>query len=131
VKLGHVVVDIQLQNGCVGGLDVCNKIPEGDCVESFCGVIKGNVVYIVNGRLELVACDGGYDEVGVPCLLFGEVGGACLFAGGSGGRGVDQILGGSCRWDVECGPIALKVLKEAKLSFSMSPRARNGHEFGG
>ncbi len=44
VKLGHVVVDIQLQNGCIGGLDVCNKISEGDCIESFCEVIEGGVV---------------------------------------------------------------------------------------
>ncbi len=100
-------------------------------MESFCGVIEGSVVYIVDGRCKLVACDGGYNKIGVPCLSFGEVGGACFFSGGSGGGGVDQILGRSSRQDVKCGPIALKVedrvLEEAEVSFSVSPRARNGH----
>ncbi len=134
MKLGHVVVDIRLRNGCVGGLDVCNKIPEADCIESFCGVIKGGVVYVVDGRRKLVACDGDYDVIGVPRLLFGKVGGTCLFVGGSGSGGVDGILGGSCRRYVECGSVVLKVegmvLEEAKVSFSVFPRARNGHEVG-
>jgi hypothetical protein len=77
VKLGHVVVDIRLRNGCIGGSDVCTKILEGDHVESFCGVIKGSIVYVIDGRRKLVACDGGYGEVGFPCLSFGEVGGTC------------------------------------------------------
>jgi hypothetical protein len=104
VKLAHVVVDIQLQNGRVGGSDVCNKTPEEDCIESFCGVIEGGVVNVVNGHRKLVACDGGYDKVGVPHLLFGKVGGTCLFVGRSGGGGIDRTLGGSCRRDVKCGP---------------------------
>ncbi len=71
MKLGHVFIDIWLQNGCVGGSDVCNKVLEGDCVESFCGVIKGGVVYIINGCRKMVACDSGYNEVSVPRILFG------------------------------------------------------------
>ncbi len=114
---------------------MCNKILEGDCIESFCGVIEGGIVDIVDGHRELAVCDGGYDEVGVPCHLFGKVVGTCLFAGGSGGGGVYGILGGRCFWDAKCGPVALKiedrVLEEAKVSFYVSPRARNGHEVGG
>ncbi len=115
-KSGHVVIDIQLQNGHVGGLDVCNKIPEGEhvesfygVVESFYGVIEGGVVYAIDGHCKLVACDGGYNKVGVPRLLFGKVGGTCLFGGRSGGGSIDGILGGSCCRDVECCPIVLKV----------------------
>jgi hypothetical protein len=114
---------------------VCNKIPEGDCIESFCGVIKGGVVYIVDGRRKLVMCDGGYNKVGVPCLSFSKVGGAFLFAGRSSGRVVDRIFGGGCCRDVKCSPVALKVedrvLEEVKVSFSMSTRAQNGREVGG
>ncbi len=135
MELGHVVVDIWLHNGWVGGLDVCNKVPERDLVESFCGVIKGGVVNVVDGCRKLVVCDGGHDKAGVLRLLFGKVSGMCLFPDGSGGRGIDGILGGSCRWDVKCGPIVLKVedsvLEEAKVSFYVSPMARNGHEAGG
>ncbi len=78
-----------------------NKIPDGNCIKSFCGVIKGSVVYVVDDCHELVACDGGYNKVGVPRLSFGKVGGTCLFAGGSGGWGIDGILGRSCRRDVK------------------------------
>ncbi len=110
-------------------------ISEGDCIESFCGVIKGDVVNVVDGCRVLVTCDSGYVEVDVPRHLFSKVGGKCLFAGGSSGGGIDGILGESCRWDVKCGPVALKVedrvLEDAKVSFSVSPRARNGHELGG
>ncbi len=96
MELDHVVINILLQNSRLGGLDGCNKIPERGCVESFCGVIKGSVVYVVGGRRELVVCDGGYDKGGAPRLLFGKVSGTCLFAGRSVGGGVDGILGGSC-----------------------------------
>jgi hypothetical protein len=135
-ELGHVVVNIRLQNGRVGGSDVCdNKTLEGDHIGPFSGVIEGRVVYIIDGCHELVVCDGGYDKVGVPCLVFGKIGGSCLFAGGSSGGGIGKILGGSSRWYDECGPIALKVedrvLEEAGVSFSVSPRARNGHVVGG
>ncbi len=110
---------------------MCNKISKGDRVESFSGVIKGGVVYVVDGHRKLIVCDGGYDKVGVPCLAFGKVVGLCLFACGSGG-GVDGILGGGSHWDDKCSPVALKVddrvLEEAKVSFTVSPRARNGHE---
>ncbi len=105
MKCGHVVVNIRLQNGHVGGLDVCNKVPEGDCIESFFGVIKCGIVYVLDDCCKMVMCDGGCDKVDVPRLLFGKVGGMCLFAGGSGGRGVDGILGGSCHRDVECSPV--------------------------
>ncbi len=26
VELGHVIIDVQLQDGCVGGPDVCDEI---------------------------------------------------------------------------------------------------------
>jgi hypothetical protein len=58
-----------------------------------------------------------------------------LFAGGSSGRGVDSMLGGSSHRDDKCGPVALKVedrvLEEAEVSFTVFPRARNSHEDGG
>jgi hypothetical protein len=113
---------------------VGNEILEGGCIESFSGVIKCGIVDIIDGRCKLVVCDGGHNKVGVPCFLFGEVGCSCLFAYRSSGGGVDGILGGNGHGNGERGPVALKVedrvLEEAKMSISVSPRARNGHEVG-
>ncbi len=48
------------------------------------------------------------------------------------GRWIDWILGRRRGGHNECGAIALKVknrvLEEAKMSFAVSPRARNGHK---
>jgi hypothetical protein len=40
------------KNGCVGGSDVCNEVPERNSIESFFGVIKSGKVYILDGRRE-------------------------------------------------------------------------------
>ena len=50
---------------------------KGDCIEAFSGVIKGCKVDIVDRGGKLVSCDGGNDEVSVPCLLFNKVGCLC------------------------------------------------------
>jgi hypothetical protein len=134
-QLGHVVVNIRLQNGLIGGLDVSDKIPLGDCVETFGGVIERGVEYIINGSQKLVAGDGCYDQVGIPGPLSSKAGGVGCFAGRSSSGGVDGILRGSGCGDDKRDPIALKVedrvLEEAEMSFAVSPRARNGHEVGG
>ncbi len=44
VELGHVVVDVRLQNGPIGGADVHNEITEGDPVEALGGAVEGGVV---------------------------------------------------------------------------------------
>ncbi len=75
------------------------------------------------------------DDVGIPCLLFGEVGGMSCFACRGGGRWIDWILGRCHSGHDECSAIALKlknrVLEEAEMSFTVSPRARNGYVVGG
>ncbi len=38
-------------------------------------------------------CDGADDDVGIPRLLFGEVGGMSCFVCRGGGRWIDWILG--------------------------------------
>ena len=52
-----------------------------------------------------------------------------------GGRWIDWILGQCRGGHGKCSAIALKlknrVLEEAEMSFTVSPRARNGHEVGG
>ncbi len=34
-ELSHVVIDVRLQNGCIGGSDVGEEIPLGDCIVTF------------------------------------------------------------------------------------------------
>ena len=83
----------------------------------------------------MVACDGANNDVGIPCLAVGKVGGSSCFSRRCGSRWIEWIF----RWrngrNNECGAVALEVqnwvLEEAKMSFSVSPRARNGHEVGG
>jgi hypothetical protein len=93
------------------------------------------MIYIIDSRCELVACDGAYNDVGIPCLAVSKVGGLSCFLRGCGSRWIERIF----RWregqNGECGAIALEVknwvLEEAEMSFSVSSRARNSHEVGG
>ncbi len=82
----------------------------------------------------MVAGDGCHDQVCIPGLSFGKVDSAGCFVGGSSSRGIDGILRGSGHGDDKCFPVALivedRVLEEAEMSFTLSPRARNGHEVG-
>jgi hypothetical protein len=99
------------------------------------GVVKRSVVNVVDGCRKLVAGDGCHDQVGIQGLLSGKVGSVGCFMGKSSSRGIDGILRGSGHGDYKHGPIVLKVedrvLEEAKMSSTVSPRARNGHEVGG
>ncbi len=112
-----------------------DKVLEGNHVETLGGIIKHGIIYVVNCCRELVASDGADDDVGIPCLAVGKVGGSSCFLQGCGSRWIEQIF----RWhggrNGECSAVALEVknwvLEEAEMSFSMSPRARNGHEVGG
>ncbi len=135
VELDHVVVNVWLQDCCVGGANMRNQVMEGDHVEALGGVVESSVVYVVNGGGKLVACDGCNDEVGVPGLLFCKVGGSCCFVSWDCGWWIDRIVGGSGRGDGESCAVALEVkdwvLEEAKMAFAMTPGARNGHEIGG
>ncbi len=109
VELSHVIVDVWLQDGRVGGLDVCDKITQGDRVESFDWVIKCGIVDVVDRGRELIARDGRDDKVSVPCFSFGEVGCLCCFAGRNCGRSVDGVIRGGCCGDGECCAVALQV----------------------
>ncbi len=53
-------------------------------VESFGGIIELRVVKVVDCRRKLIASDGTDDDVYVPCLAVGKVGGASCFAGRGG-----------------------------------------------
>ncbi len=83
----------------------------------------------------MVTCDGADDDVGIPHLSFGEVGGTSCFVCRGSGRWIDWILGRRHGGHNKCGAVLLKVknrvLEEAEMSFTVSPRARNGHEVGG
>ena len=98
-------------------------------------VVKHGVVNVVDGCRKLVAGDGCHNQVCIPGLSFGKVDSAGCFVGGSSSRGIDGILRGSGCGNDKCCPIVLKVedrvLEEAKMSSTVSPRARNGHEVGG
>ncbi len=81
------------------------------------------------------ACDGADDDVGIPCLAVGKVGGSSCFSCRCGSRWIERILRWHGGWNGECSAVELEVknwvLEEAEMSFSVSPRARNGHEVGG
>ncbi len=79
-------------NCCIGAANVSNKVAKGDCVETFGGVIKFRIINIVNGRCELVACDGVDDDVCVPRLVLGKVGSSSSFASRSSGGRSDGIF---------------------------------------
>jgi hypothetical protein len=134
VELSHVVVNIRLGDQCVGSANVGDKVLEGDCIKSLGGIIESSIIHVVNGRSKLVACDGVDDDVGIPRLSFGKVGSMSCFACRGGSRWIDWILGRCCGGHDECGAVGLKVknrvLEEAEMSFTMPPRARNGHEVG-
>ncbi len=61
VELGHVVVNVRLGDQCVGGSDVGDEISEGNRVETLGGILEHGMIYIVDCRRELVACDGAND----------------------------------------------------------------------
>ncbi len=44
VELDHVVIDVRLQDCCVGGANMRNQVTEGDHVEAHGGVFKSSVV---------------------------------------------------------------------------------------
>ena len=79
-KFGHVVVNVRLGNRSIGAANVSDKVAKGDCIETFGGVIEFRIIHIVDGHHKLVACDGADDDVGIPRLLFGKVGGTSCFA---------------------------------------------------
>ncbi len=112
-----------------------DKIVEGDAVEALCGVDERCIVDVVNGCRELIAGDGGNNQVSVPHLVFGKVCSPSHFASGCRGRCVGGVFRRSSRGNGESRPVALKIkdgnLEEAQVSFAMAPWARNGHEIGG
>ncbi len=84
---------------------------------------------------KLIARDGRDNKVSVPRFLFRDCGCLCCFAGRNRGESIDGVIGWGCHGDGECRAAALQVedwiLEEAKVSFAMTPGARNGHEVGG
>ncbi len=75
MEVGHVVIQIKLADLGVGVEDVHDENVEIDGIETFGGVVKNDVVDVVDCRCELIACDGEDHLVGVPCLASGGVGG--------------------------------------------------------
>ena len=135
MEVGHVIVNVGLGDCQVGGANVGDEVAKGNCAEALGGIVEGHVVDVVNRHCKLVACDGCHNQVCVPCLAFGKVGSSSRFTCRCSCRWIDGIVGGSGGWDDENGAVALpvehRVLEEAKVSFSVSLRARNGHEIGG
>ena len=109
MEIDHVVVDVRLRDGGVGGTNMRDEFAEPYGIEALDGVVKSRVVYVIDGCSELVACDGGNDKIHVPSLSFGEVGCACCFAGRECGRLIDGIVGGHGIGDFECRTVALEV----------------------
>ncbi len=109
VEVGHFVIGFGLGDCRVGGANVSDEVAEGNCVEAFGGIVEGYVVSVVDGRCKLVACDGGHDQVCVPCLAFGEVGGSSRFTCRCGRRWIDGIVGRSGGRDDKSGAVLLKV----------------------
>jgi hypothetical protein len=83
-KSGHVVINIGLENHCIGAANVSDEATKGNCVETFGGVIKFRIVNTVDGSHKSVACDGVDDDVCVPRLVLGKVGSSSSFASRSG-----------------------------------------------
>jgi hypothetical protein len=136
MEVDHVVIEIRLADLGVGGEDVHDKGVEINGIETFGGVAKNGIVDIVDHHRELVACYGEDHLVGVPCFMYGGIGGAQFLAFGCHGTGWDDWVGWSFNmWDVECLPVACQVdgwiLKKAKMSLAVSPWTGNSHEVGG
>jgi hypothetical protein len=93
MEVGHVVTQIRLADLGLGGKDVHDKGAEIDGVETLGGVIKNGVVDVVNRHCKLVASDGEYPLVGVPCLACGSVGGMQFLTFGCCGAGWDDWVG--------------------------------------
>ncbi len=79
-KFGHVVVNVGLGNHSIGAVNVSDKVAKGNCIETFGGVIELRIINIINGCRELVVCDCADNDVCVPRLALGKVGGLNGFA---------------------------------------------------
>ncbi len=135
-EVSHVVIQIGLADLGVGGEDVHDKRTEINGVETFGGVVKNNIVDVIDRRHKLVARDGEDHLVCVPCLACSSIGGMQFFAFGCRGAGWDDWVGWRFNlWDVERLPIACQVdgwiLKKAEVSLAVSPWTGNSHEVSG
>ncbi len=86
-----------------------DKILERNRIETLSGIVKRGIIYVVNRRRELVACDGADNDVGIPRLAVGKVGGSSCFSRGCGSRWIERILRRRCGQNGECGAVALEV----------------------
>ncbi len=110
MEVSHVVIQIRFADLGVGGEDVHDEGAEIDGIETFGGVIKNSVVYVVDCHRKLVACDGEDHLVSVPCLTCSSVGDVQFLAVGGCGAGWDYWVGRRFNlWDVECLPFACQV----------------------
>ncbi len=89
VELGHVIVGLGLGDQGVGGTNVVDENPGQ---RSFGGIVERGIIEVLDCHRQLVPCDGADDDVSVPRLTFGEVGGSSCFARGCGSRWIEQIL---------------------------------------
>ncbi len=111
-----------------------DKVPEGNRVETLGRIVQCGIIYAVDCCRKLIACDGVDNDVGIPCLVVSKVGGLSCFLYGCSSRWIERIFRWRSGRNGECSVVALEVknwvLEEAEMSFSVSPRARNGHEVG-
>ncbi len=91
-KFGHVVINGGLGNSGIGAANVSDEVAKGDCIETFGGVIKFCIIHIIDGCLELVACDCADNDVCVPCLALGKVGCPSGFTHRSSSGRIDGIV---------------------------------------
>jgi hypothetical protein len=73
-KFCNVFVNVGLRNCGICAENVRDKVAKGDHVETFSGVVEFCIIHIVDGCLELVACDYADNNVCVPHLALGKVG---------------------------------------------------------
>ncbi len=69
-----------------------DKVAKGDCIETFGVVVKLRIINIVNGCHKSVMCDGADNNVCVPHLALGKVGGLSCFASRSSSGWIDGIF---------------------------------------
>ncbi len=62
-NLGHVVVNVGLGNSGICAVNVSDEIANGDCIETFSGVIEFCIIHIVDDCRDLVACDCADNDV--------------------------------------------------------------------
>ncbi len=82
-----------------------DKVLEGTRVETLGGIVECVIIYIIDCRRELVACDGADNDVGIPCLAVGKVGGLSCFSCGCGSRWIEQYSGGMAAGMVNAAPL--------------------------